>query len=261
VQKIVSIVGLTASGKSGLGIKLAQMFNGEIISADSRQVYRGLDIGSAKVTREEQATVRHHLLDVKDPGEHFDVYEFQRQAYDAIDDILKRGKLPILVGGTGLYSRSVVEGYAFNSHFKTSPAATAAPPYIKGELSNLPRYDVLQICLMPSKEWIRPLVEKRIDERLANGMLEETRELLSQGVPREWLKSLGLEYYWNVELLDGNVTLNEYKTQLATKTMQFAKRQRTWFKREKSTHFLTDPSTFHDESINLVKNFYAQNCQ
>ena len=120
-MKIVSIVGLTASGKSALGIKLAQQFNGEIISADSRQVYRGLDIGTAKVTPAERALVPHHLLDVAEPGTKYDVFAFQQAAYKAIDDITARGKLPIIVGGTGLYSRSVVEGYTFNTPSRLAP--------------------------------------------------------------------------------------------------------------------------------------------
>ena len=227
----MSIVGLTASGKSAIGIKIAKKFNGEIISADSRQVYKRLDIGTAKVTHAEMDGVKHHLIDVIDPipatkntahgvTPHFDVYEYQRQAYEIIDDILRRGKLPIIVGGTGLYSRAVVEGYAFGKQ----PA---------------PRYDAKQFCLLPPKEYIRPIIEKRIDERLKNGMIEETRDLIRDGVSGDWLKSLGLEYYWNMEYIDGRVTIDEYKERLLMKTMQFAKRQRTWFKREKNAVFLT----------------------
>jgi tRNA dimethylallyltransferase len=240
VNKVISIVGLTASGKSALGIKIAKEFNGEIISADSRQVYRGLDIGSAKVTKAEQAEVKHHLLDIVEPGEKFDVYNFQQRAFAVIKDILSRGKLPIIVGGTGLYSRSVVENYKFDGG---------------GQSPTAPEFQTLQICLMPSKEFIRPLVERRIDERLNNGMIEETQGLIDRGVSKEWLGSLGLEYFWNVEYIDGRVTLDEYKKQLATKTMQFAKRQRTWFKREKNTHFLTEPETFYAETIKLISLF------
>ena len=236
-NKIVSIVGLTASGKSAIGIKLAQIFNGEIISCDSRQVYRGLDIGTAKVTPEEQKLVPHHLIDVVDAGTHFDVFEFQKRANAAIRDIISRGKLPILVGGTGLYSRSIVEGYGFTNS------------------ANEAQYDVLQICLMPSKESIRPLVEQRIDTRLKQGMIEETKILLAKGVSKEWLQKLGLEYFWNVEYIEERVSLDEYKKHLATKTMQFAKRQKTWFKKEKNTVYLTEPKTFLEDCINLTKEF------
>ena len=248
--KIVSIVGLTASGKSGLGIKLAQEFNGEIISCDSRQVYKGLDIGSAKVTAEEQAMVKHWLIDVADPkemrgkGEQFNVFDFQKMAYDAIEDILSRGKVPFLVGGSGLYSRSVVEGYIFGEN-KTE--------------EKKPRYDVLQICLMPTREYIRGPIEQRIDERLAVGLVEETQGLLKQGVSKDFLQSLGLEYYWNVEYIEGRISLDEYKKNLATKTMQFAKRQRTWFKKEKDTVYLDEPTKFLESSRELVKGFLKNN--
>ena len=237
MDKIVSIVGLSASGKSALGIKIAQEFGGEIISADSRQVYRGLDIGTAKVTKQEQSIAPHHLLDVVDAGEQFDVFEFQKQAYATIENILTRKKLPVIVGGTGLYSRSVVEGYSFD------------------KTKNKPRYSVLQICLLPPKDYIRPLVESRIESRLKEGMLDETSGLLARGVSRDWLRSLGLEYYWNIEYIEGHVTLDEYKKNLATKTMQFVKRQRTWFRREKNTHFLTDPNSFYTDTKKLVAEF------
>jgi len=267
--RVVSIVGLTSSGKSSLGIQIAREFGGEIISADSRQVYRGLDIGTGKVTREEgaviapsrkdvaasrkdcvenpactfseqlseKAAIVHHLLDVVDAGEHFDVFKFQQMAYNVIDDILARGKLPIIVGGTGLYSRAVVEGYTFDK-----PAGEA-------------RYDVCQVALMPPKEVIRPLVEARLDARIADGMIEETRRLLDAGVKAEWLQALGLEYYWNVEFIMGRVTAEKYREELCTKIMQFAKRQRTWFKREKNTHFLCEPEKFLVQTREIVKNF------
>lgn len=235
--KIISIVGVTASGKSALGIKLAKEFNGEIVSCDSRQVYTGLDIGTAKVTEEEQAMVRHHLLDVCKPGKTFNVYDFQKMAYAAIDDILARGKVPFLVGGSGLYSRSVVEGYGFD---RDEAGA---------------KFDVLQICLMPARNVVEPLVIRRTDERLAAGMIEETKRLIKQGVTKEWLSSLGLEYFWNVEFIDGRIDMKEYKQRLKDKTMQFIKRQKTWFRKEKDTVYLTEVPDFYKMSHKLVKEF------
>jgi len=232
--KLISLVGITASGKSALGIKLAQEFNGEIVSCDSRQIYIGLDIGTAKVTQQEQALVKHHLIDVATPGKTFNVFDFQKMAYTAIDDILARGKVPILVGGSGLYSRSIVEGYGF----KDKPHA---------------KYNVLQICLVPPRETVEPLVIKRIDERLAQGMIAETEGLIKQGVSKDWLRSLGLEYFWNVQYIEGSVTIDEYKRRLKDKTMQFIKRQRTWFRKEKDTMYLTDD--FHKKSFELIKAF------
>jgi len=235
--KLISIVGLTASGKSAIGIELAKLFNGEIVSADSRQVYKGLDLSSGKVTLEEQAEAVHHLLDVIEPGgELMDVYTFQKLAYAAIDDIIARGKLPILVGGTGLYSRAVVEGYNFGQESKA-------------------RYDVLQIALMPPKEVLAPLVKLRMELRMDEGMVDEARKILDSGVSDAWLSALGLECYWNVELIRGRITEEEYRKQLFTKTMQFAKRQRTWFKREQDTNFLTERETFLEDCVKLVKEF------
>ena len=113
LPKLIVILGTTACGKSGLGVDLARHVGGEIVSADSRQVYRGLDLGTGKVTEEEMAGVPHHLLDIVAPNENYSVAEFQRDAYAAIDGILARGRVPLLVGGTGLYVRAVTEGYTF----------------------------------------------------------------------------------------------------------------------------------------------------
>ena len=110
-NKLITVIGTTASGKSSLGIELADHYGGEIVSADSRQIYRKMDLGTGKITPEEGARVKHHLIDILDAGEPFSMADFQGLAYEAIDGIISRGKLPFLVGGTGLYSRSVVEGY------------------------------------------------------------------------------------------------------------------------------------------------------
>jgi len=164
------------------------------------------------------------------------VFDFQKMAYAAIDDILARGKVPFLVGGSGLYSRSIVEGYGFQD---------------KGDA----KYNVLQICLIPPREVIEPLVVKRIDERLTQGMIQETEELIKQGVGKDWLRSLGLEYFWNVLYIEGDVELSEYKRRLKDKTMQFIKRQRTWFRKEKNTIYLTESKEFHKKSRELIAAF------
>ena len=111
LPKVVAVVGTNASGKSALGVRLAKRYGAEIISADSRQVFRGLDLGSGKITLEEMQGVPHHLIDVREPNEFFSMADFQRMSYAAIDDILARGRLPMIVGGTGLYVDSVLDGY------------------------------------------------------------------------------------------------------------------------------------------------------
>ena len=111
MEKLIVIEGTNASGKSGLGVRLAEKYAGEIVSADSRQVFRGLDLGSGKITPEEMRGVKHHLIDVAEPNDFFSMHDFQRLAYRAIDSICARGRLPFLVGGTGLYVESVTAGY------------------------------------------------------------------------------------------------------------------------------------------------------
>jgi len=244
-MKLISIVGLTASGKSGIGIKLAQKYNGEIISCDSRQVYTGLDIGSAKVTAEEQAMAPHHLLDIVEPGGKMDVAAFQKIAWEKIHDIWSRGKLPILVGGTGLYTRAIIQHEQYNF--------SELGWVMSGD--NESAVQVLQIALLPAKEWLGPIVEQRNQQRYEMGMIDETKNLLANGVNPAWLKSLGLDYKLTTEFVEGKWTWEEFKYWHLIRTMQYAKRQRTWFKREKDTIFLTNPETFLNDCIKMVEKF------
>ena len=242
--KIVVISGVTASGKTALSILLAQQFNAEIISADSRQVYQGLDIGSAKITADEMQGVPHHCLDIVDPADNqrYSVGDFQRDAYAKIDEIIARGKLPMLVGGTGLYSRAVINGYGFDG----------AP--------NNPLYDVLQICLVPPNTLLAPKVKQRNVERVEQGMFDETRNLLARGVDTDFLYKLGLEYRLNVRYLNGEIDLEKYYDELYHQTMQFIKRQRTWYRKEDPacTHYLTEPTTYYAEACALIQEFLAK---
>ena len=166
MHKLIVIEGTNASGKSGLGVRLAERWDGEVVSADSRQVFRGLDLGSGKITPEETRGVPHHLIDVCDPGDFFSMHDFQRLAYAAIDDIISRGKLPILCGGTGLYSRAVTQGYDFSD----------APPSdeLRKELSEKSRdqlldilksYNVTEIDPQKSNRHLIRMIEKLVDGR------------------------------------------------------------------------------------------------
>jgi tRNA dimethylallyltransferase len=255
--KVVVISGITASGKTDLSVKIAKRFNGEIISCDSRQVYKYLDIGTAKITREEMCGVNHYMLDICDPTKNvrYTLADFVRETERAIDYILYRGKLPILVGGTGLYSRAVIEGYSFND----APEKSGANPRHSGKKAhdNKPKYDILQICLTPPNEVIAGKVRRRNETRLADGMIAETEKLLTMGVKPEFLLNLGLEYKLNVQYLNGEFTLDEYKKRLYTQTMQFIKRQRTWYRKEdpKVTYYLTEPDKYFDAAADLIKNF------
>ena len=218
--RVVAVVGTNASGKSALGVELAKRYGAEIISADSRQVFRGLDLGSGKITPEEMQGVPHHLIDVREPGEFFSMADFQRMSYAAIDGILARGRLPMIVGGTGLYVDSVLDGYllsdtepdlAYRAELEklTTPELydmlVALVPDVQVERNN--RNRVMRMLerlhdgddATPGKQaryeslrlgvsWPRDVLARRIDERIAmrleQGMIEEVQSLLDSGVSR-----------------------------------------------------------------------------
>lgn len=272
--KLIVIEGTTASGKSGLGVELAAHYGGEIISADSRQVFRGLDLGSGKITPEETMGVPHHLIDVVSPNAFYSMHDFQRMAYEAIDDVLARGKIPFLVGGTGLYIASVTEGYVMSSiepdleyraHLETMETPKlyemllALRPDVQVDPKNrnrvmrllerihagddltprkAPRYDVLKLGVT----WPRPELCRRIDERLARrmdeGMEEEVRSLMDGGATPEFLDKLGLEYRYLYRYLAGMLTKEEMLDELNRAIKRFAKRQMVWFRKDKSIIWL-----------------------
>jgi len=273
-QKLICVVGTNASGKSGLGVKLAKKFGGEIISADSRQVFRGLDLGSGKITPAEMDGVPHHLLDVREPNEFFSMADFQALSYEAIDGIVERGNLPFIVGGTGLYVDCVADGYVlsgdapdleYRAHLETFTTPelyekliaimpeTDVDPKNRNRVMRLlerihagddltpkkdPRYNVLKLGVT----WPRPILCDRIDERLERrmneGMVEEVQKLLDEGATPEFLDKLGLEYRYLYRYLAGIMTKEEALEELARKIKAFAKRQMIWFRKDKSIIWL-----------------------
>jgi tRNA dimethylallyltransferase len=275
LAKLVVVAGPTASGKSSLGIALAQSFHGEIVSADSRQVYRGLDIGTAKVTPEERALAPHHLLDVADPTETYTVARFQREAIQAIDAILARGQQPLLVGGSPHYIQAVVD------HLDIPPippqptlrAQLEARPLdnLLAELEQLdpvcaatidrqnPRRVIraLEVCLVTGQpfseqrriaaplytclllaiDWPRPelyaRIDGRVDERMQQGMVAETRQLLAEGISHERLEAFGLEYRFISRLLRGEFASEaEMVQRLKFAIHDFTRRQLTWLRKD-----------------------------
>lgn len=287
MEKLISIVGLTSSGKSGLGIELARLFNGEIVSADSRQVYKGLDWCSGKVNEQELAMAKHHLIDIANLGEQFTLFDFQREAYKAIDDIISRKKVPFMVGGTGLYSRSIVEGFDLTEDKPNFELREKLEKLSKDELlkmceeknielpdeitsrrlirelekaespkkENKPRYEVLQIGIDWSKEEIHDRIKTRLEFRMPN-MIEEIKNLLSSGVSKEFLMSLGLEAKFIVRYLDGEFSsYEEFFELLFTEERHFAKRQRTWYRKEKSIIWLNGNDNIVEKAKELVEEF------
>ena len=289
MEKIITVVGTTASGKSDLGIVLAKKFNGEIVSCDSRQVYKGLDLGTGKVTLEEQNEVKHHLLDIKKPNEKFSLAEYQKLAYRAINDILARKKVPFLVGGTGLYSRAVTEGYNLSEEeddpalreeingMKTEEIVEKlkrlgedvpeglSPRHLSRRLEkamkgvaatqNKQIYDYLQLIPVFPRDVLYNRIELRLDARLDAGMVEEVKRLKEQGATDEFLEGLGLEYRYTNRFLNGKYTFEDYRDTLLKEIRHFAKRQITWFKKEKNAVSLDMTGDYLSVAEDLVKNF------
>ena len=245
-KPLVVLTGPTAVGKTGLSIRLAKAIDGEIISADSMQVYRHMDIGSAKVTREEMEGVCHHLIDVLNPDEEFHVVKFQKMAKEAIKEIYDKGKIPILVGGTGFYIQSVLYDIDFTQ--------TDEDEDFREQLENLARekgneflFEKLRsidpkACenLHPNnvKRVIRAIefyekINKRVDNMLENGLVEEVKRLKEMGCGKDLVSMQGLGYKEILDYLEGTCTLEDAVYRIKRDTRHFAKRQITWFKRER----------------------------
>lgn len=280
--KLIVIAGTNASGKSGLGVEMARRFGGEVISADSRQVYEGMDLGSGKITREEMRGVPHHLIDIRKPGEFFSMADFQHLAYEAIDDILARGKVPFLVGGTGLYVNAVTEGYelsdrapdlelrAYLETFET-PAlyemlltllpGTDIDPKNRNRVMRAierikaddyqparrsPRYETLKLGVTWDRETLKKRIDERLEKRLSQGMVQEVQGLMDAGVSEEFLMKLGLEYRYLTRYLKDDIGYDQMVLELGNAIKKFAKRQVTWFKKDSDIHWLdmkNDPET------------------
>lgn len=290
MKKLISVIGLTSSGKSSLGIELAKRFNGEIVSADSRQVYVGLDWCSGKVSADEQSEIKHHLLDVVDLGTQFTLFDFQKQAYEKIEDIISRGKTPFLVGGTGLYSRAVVEGYNLieqkpDENFRKNLEKLSDEQLndlckkynakVDGEvtrrrliraievaslekLPNKPRYNVLQIGVKWEREEIYERIKTRLEARMPN-MIEEIKGLIQKGVSKEFLQGLGLEAKFVVDLLDNKFeSYDIFFEELFKEERHFAKRQNTWYNKEKNVVWLDAKDNLVEKATKLVQDFLAE---
>ena len=281
---MITILGPTASGKTPLAARLAAEIGGEIISADSRQVYRRMDIGTGKdladytveISQGDRHAVRipYHLIDICEPGTKYNLFEYQQDFFDAYEDILSRGAVPILCGGTGLYIEAVLKGYKLspvpqnqelrdrlegkslaeltqmltelksrnnsNMHNTTDvDSCQRAIRAIEIETYNLerpmpkrelPSVDSIIIGVNIDRELRREKITRRLKARLEEGMVEEVRALLDEGIPSEDLTYYGLEYKFVTEYLTGKLSYDEMFTRLEVAIHQFAKRQMTWFR-------------------------------
>jgi tRNA dimethylallyltransferase len=294
MQKLVVILGTNASGKSDLAIRLAGQFGGEIVSADSRQVYRGLDLGSGKITPAQAGTIHHHLIDVADVSEYYSLAQYQRAAYSAIDSIAASGKVPFLVGGTGLYVSAVVEGYELVDVPPNEPLRAELEPLPLAQLverlekldpeaaagidksnqrrliraieiaaagrahsaarKRSPRYDCLQLGLTWPREILEQRIDRRLWDRLANGMIQEVAALRARGVSDTRLEKLGLEYRFIPRYLRGELgSIDNLRVQLGVAIRQFAKGQLTWFRRDNRIIWLDPSGDYFQEACGRIR--------
>lgn len=299
-KKIIVVVGPTASGKSDFAVKIAKTFNGEIVSADSRQVYKGLDIGSGKVPRDRSLRsdvkyakyyyyhgIRHHLIDVASPKRIFTVAQYQKLTREAIYDIWQRGKLPILCGGTGFYIDAVLNGAIIPEvkpnkilRKKLEKKSTAELFLILKKLDperarNIDRYnprrlvraieiaetlgkipplkinplkaDVFKIGISKNEKNLKKLIEKRLLRRIKEGMIKEVHNLHKNNLSWKRLEDLGLEYRYVARYLQDKITKKEMVEILKKEIWRYAKRQMTWFKRDKKIIWINNKTEFIDE--------------
>ncbi|HEY0964373.1 MAG TPA: tRNA (adenosine(37)-N6)-dimethylallyltransferase MiaA [Candidatus Paceibacterota bacterium] len=294
--KVIAVVGPTASGKTDLSLAIAKEFSGEIISADSRQVYRGMDVGTGKISKEEMQGIPHHLMDIANPMKIYTGADFKRDAAAAIVDITNRGNVPIVTGGTFFYLDLLREKMAAapvepNEDFRNSLAhfkdeelyeelkkkdparAETIDPFnrhrliraleIIDALGSVPPnttvetpYDWLIIGIDVPTESLHQKIHDRLHKRLSAGMIEEVEQLHGEGITWERFEDLGLEYRYIARYLAKKLTYEEMVTELETKIRHYAKRQMTWLKKDE------DIEWFSPEKLEViykrVKEFLAE---
>lgn len=217
---IITVLGPTATGKTHIAVRLAAELGGEIVSADSRQIYRRMDIGTGKDISEYRYNgqeIPYHLIDIEEPGVKYNVFRYQQEAFKAMRDIQSRGRQIVLCGGSGLYIEAVIQGYRFS--FQDD-----------GQILSDPVPSVL-IGLRGERDLIRSRITSRLKARLEEGMVDEIRGLLDSGVPSEILLRYGLEYKFVTLYLLGEIDYEEMFEKLNVAIHQFSKRQMTWFRR------------------------------
>ena len=294
MDKLIVITGTNASGKSGLGVELAKRFDGEIVSADSRQVFTGLDLGSGKITKEEMQGIPHYMIDVAAPNDFFSLKDYQTGAYAAIDDIIDRGKTPFLVGGTGLYINSVVDGYNLTdakpdleirkkieamsrediiAHLEgVNPDALKSVDILNKrrleralekslagyshDNESIPKYEVLEIGVTWPREVLYERIRIRLDKRLNEGMIDEVKSLRENGATDDFLFKLGLEYRYILMYLRGEFAdYDAFYNKLFMEIRHLAKEQMTWFRKRKNIKWIDMEDNPEDAATRSIEAF------
>ncbi|HBQ86744.1 MAG TPA: tRNA (adenosine(37)-N6)-dimethylallyltransferase MiaA [Syntrophomonas sp.] len=296
-----AIVGPTAVGKTRLAIELAKILNGEILSCDSMQIYRGMDIGTAKANGEEQAQIPHHLIDIVNPDDDFTVADYQAQAQKIITQLNEQGKLPLLVGGTGLYYQAVVDDYNFfpmharmtarqkweditdqqgldyvyeklrtlDSDYAEKISSNdrkriiralevydlTGRPFSEFQTRNTGKYNLVAIGLNLERSALYHKIEQRVDEMITQGLIDEVRELRSQGYAPELNSMQALGYKQVYCYLEGMLTYREMVQEIKKETRRYAKRQLTWFRKDSRITWI-NPQEYRDYN-EMIKNISA----
>ena len=284
--ELVVIVGPTASGKSDLALKIAQEFDGEIIAADSRTIYRHMNMGTAKPSAEEQKLVQHWGLDLVNPGEVFSAFQFKNYAQQKITEIKKRGKLPILVGGTGLYIDSVLFDFSFvksgsseqrieleKMSTKQIQALVIERGFELPENKNNPRHLIRTIeregqtgtkrslksntavfGLLPSADELRKRINTRAEQYFTQGLLEETKTLVQEYGSENLKKTHGIAYIASLKLLNDEVSKEEAIEMIKVQEWQYSRRQRTWLRRNNFIRWFDSPEQAYKEIVRVLNN-------
>lgn len=306
-QKLIVVAGPTASGKTRLTIDIAKSVNGEIVNADSMQIYKYMNIGSAKPTLEEQSEAKHHLIDFLEPDEEFSVANYTELAHKVIAEISSRGKIPIMCGGTGLYINSVVNDITFGEietdyklreelnelakqhgsqylldilkEFDPVSAQRLHPGNLRRivraiefyRTTGIPisehqemtkqkesRYEPLMLCVKWDREVLYDRINKRVDIMMNDGLLDEVKQLMEMGYTKELNSMKGIGYKEIIDYFEGNMSLEDTVNLIKQSSRRYAKRQLTWFRRDKRIHWLDANEDFLAEGIQLCKEFIGQ---
>jgi len=294
LPKLVVILGQTAAGKTALSVKLAKKFNGEIISADSRQIYEEMNIGTAKPTKKELKGIPYYLIEILPPDKEFNVAIYKKIATQTIREIQKMGKLPFLVGGTGLYIQAIVDNLQFpralpqkkireklerkteiklfEIYKKLDPVGaktidkknkrrliraievckTTGEPFWKQRKRGKSLFDVLQIGIKVEKEELKKRVEKRVEKMFRDGLEKEVKQLVKKYGWITPLQTIGYQE-WK-DYFESKIEKEKVKKLIIQHTIQFAKRQMTWFKKDKRIHWIKTQK----EAEKLIKNFFKK---
>ncbi len=290
--KLIVILGPTASGKTGLSIKLAKTLKGEIVSADSRQIYKHLDLGTGKVTKKEMSGIPHYLLDIVLPSKKYSVGQYQKNAYKIINKIIKSKKIPFLVGGSAFYIYSIVDGWQFpqtktdwklrkelekksvqelleilkkldpkraqtveqkNPRRLIRAIEIATQLGYVPELKHNPQYDCLLIGIKREDQELKKLIKKRLLARIDQGMVKEVQNLYRKKIlTAKRANELGLEYKWIMKYILNEITSAQMIESLNSDIWRFSRHQMNWFGKDKRIHWVKN----QQEAQKLIKKWY-----